>query len=136
LRTRIDGRSAWCDRRLLARIHRYTLDRLRREIEPVTAAQFLRFLGAWQHADPAYRLDGPRGVAAVVAQLARFEVAAAAWEANVFTSRVRGYRREWLDQLTLSGEVAWVRLWGSSLSPVRRTPVCLLPREDLEAWTS
>ena len=59
LRTRIAGRPAWCDRRLLARIHRYTLDRLRREIEPVTAAQFVRFLARWQHAAEEHRLDGP-----------------------------------------------------------------------------
>jgi ATP-dependent Lhr-like helicase len=136
LRARIDGREAWCDRRLLARIHRYTLDRLRREIEPVTAAQYLRFLGAWQHVDPETRLEGPRGVAEVAAQLAGFEVPAAAWEANVLPARVRGYKREWLDQVTLSGEVVWGRMWGAGLSPVRRTPVCLLPREDLEAWSS
>jgi ATP-dependent helicase Lhr and Lhr-like helicase len=136
LRTRIDGRVAWCDRRLLARIHRYTLDRLRREIEPVSAAQFLRFLAAWQHADPAFRLEGPRGVAGVLAQLAGFEVPAAAWEASVLPARVRGYRREWLDQLTLSGEVAWARLWGAGTSPVRRIPLSLLPREDLDAWAS
>jgi ATP-dependent Lhr-like helicase len=136
LRARIDGREAWCDRRLLARIHRYTLDRLRKEIEPVTAAQFLRFLASWQHVDPETRLEGPRGVAAVAAQLAGFEVPAAAWEASVLPARVRGFKREWLDQVTLSGEVVWGRLWGAGLSPVRRTPVCLLPREDLEAWSS
>ena len=120
LRTRIDGRQAWCDRRLLARIHRYTLDRLRREIEPVTAAQFLRFLACWQHVDPEHRLEGPRGVAEVIAQLAGFEVPAAAWEASVLPARVRGYKREWLDQLTLSGEVAWGRLWGAGSSAIRR----------------
>jgi ATP-dependent Lhr-like helicase len=136
LRTRIAGRAAWCDRRLLARIHRYTLDRLRREIEPVTASQFLRFLGCWQHADPAHALEGPRGVAQVVAQLAGFEVAAAAWEGTVLLERVRGYRREWLDQLTLSGEVAWLRLWGSGASPIRSTPIALVPRADLETWLS
>ena len=63
LRARIEGREAWCNRRLLARIHRYTIDRLRREIEPVTASEFLRFLSCWQHADDAHRLEGPRGVA-------------------------------------------------------------------------
>jgi ATP-dependent Lhr-like helicase len=136
LRTRIDGRLAWCDRRLLARIHRYTLDRLRKEIEPVTAAQFLRFLACWQHLDPEYRLEGPRGVAQVVAQLAGFEVAAAAWEGSVLPARVRGYRRDWLDQLTLSGEIAWGRLWGGGASAVRRTPICLVPREDLESWAA
>ncbi|HJW13829.1 MAG TPA: helicase-related protein, partial [Thermoanaerobaculia bacterium] len=80
LRTRIGGRQAWCDRRLLARIQRYTLDRLRREIEPVSAAQFLRFLACWQHVDPEHRLEGTRGVAEVIRQLAGFEVPAAAWE--------------------------------------------------------
>jgi ATP-dependent Lhr-like helicase len=136
LRTRIEGRPAWCDRRLLARIHRYTLDRLRREIEPVTAAQFLRFLACWQHVDAEHRLEGPRGVAQVIAQLAGFEVPSAAWEASILPGRVRGYRREWLDQLTLSGEVAWGRLWGSGISPIRMTPVALLPREDLDQWTA
>ncbi|HEY6928786.1 MAG TPA: DEAD/DEAH box helicase, partial [Thermoanaerobaculia bacterium] len=134
LRTRIDGQAAWCDRRLLARIHRYTLERLRREIEPVSAAQFLRFLGCWQHVDPAHKLEGPRGVAQVIEQLAGFEVPAAVWEASVFPSRVRGYRREWLDQVTLSGEAVWGRLWGSGAAPVRRTPISLVPREGLDSW--
>jgi ATP-dependent Lhr-like helicase len=134
LRCRIDGREAWCNRRLLARIHRYTLDRLRKEIEPVTAAQFLRFLSRWQHADAESRLEGPRGVAAVVSQLAGFEAPAPAWERSVLPLRVRGYRREWLDQLTLSGEVTWGRLFGAGLSPLRRTPICLLMREDLGDW--
>ena len=136
LRTRIDGRQAWCDRRLLARIHHDTLDRLRREIAPVTAAEFLRFLACWQHADPEHHLDGPRGVAEAIRQLAGFDVPAAAWEATVLPTRVRGYRREWLDQLTSSGEVAWARLWGSGASVIRRTPVCLVMREDLDSWTS
>ena len=136
LRTRIGGSEAWCDRRLLARIHRYTLERLRREIAPVSAAQFLRFLGCWQHVDPDHRLEGPRGVAEVVSQLAGFEVPAAAWEGSVLPARVRGYKREWLDQLTLSGEVTWGRLWGSGASAMRRTPVCLVMREDLDEWSS
>ena len=136
LRTRIAGRRAWCDRRLLARIHRYTLDRLRREIEPVSAGQFVRFLGCWQHVDPAHRLDGPRGVAQTVSQLAGFEIAAAAWEGTVLPARVRGYKREWLDQLTLSGEIAWLRLWGTGAAAIRTTPIAILPREDLDAWLS
>jgi len=136
LRTRIGGRQAWCDRRLLARIHRYTLDRLRKEIEPVSAAQFLRFLGCWQHVEPEHRLEGPRGVAEVIGKLAGFEVPAAAWEASLLPARVRGYKREWLDQLTLSGEVAWGRLWSASSGPIRRAPICLMPREELDVWTS
>jgi len=136
LRCRIDGQPAWCERRLLARIQRQTLERLRREIEPVTAAEFWRFLAAWQHADPAYRLDGPRGVATVVRQLAGFEIPAAAWEATVLPLRVRHYKREWLDELTLTGELAWGRLWGRGNTPVRATPVCLVPRADLGTWSA
>ena len=136
LRGRFEGRAGWCSRRLLARIHRYTLDRLRKEIEPVTAADFLRFLGCWQHLDEEHRLEGPRGVGDVIRQLAGFEVPAAAWEASVLPARVRGYRREWLDELTLSGEMAWARLWGSAASPIRSTPVCLVPRDELEPWAS
>jgi ATP-dependent helicase Lhr and Lhr-like helicase len=136
LRTRIDGREAWCDRRLLARIHRYTLDRLRREIEPVTATQFLDFLACWQHVDPEHHVDGPKGVAEVIEQLAGYEIPAAAWEGSVLPARVRGYRREWLDQLTLSGDIVWGRFWGAAQSPVRRTPVALVPRADLESWTA
>ncbi|MEO6463135.1 MAG: ATP-dependent DNA helicase, partial [Candidatus Eisenbacteria bacterium] len=135
LRCRIDGRTEWCERRLLARIQRYTLDRLRREIEPISAAEMWRFLAAWQHVDPAHHLDGPRGVATVVRQLAGFEIPAAAWEATVLPLRVRNYRREWLDELTLTGEVAWGRLWGRGNTPVRSTPVCLVPRADLATWT-
>jgi ATP-dependent Lhr-like helicase len=134
MRTRIDGRQAWCDRRLLARIQRYTLDRLRREIEPVTASQFLAFLACWQHVDPEHLLEGPRGVVEALRQLAGFEVPAAGWEASVLPARVRDYKREWLDQGTLSGELAWLRLWGASPSILRRTPLALVPRDDLESW--
>jgi ATP-dependent Lhr-like helicase len=136
MRARFDGRQAWCDRRLLARIRRHTLERLRKEIEPVSASQFLRFLACWQHADGEHRLEGPRGVAAVIYKLAGFEVPAAAWEGSVLPARVRGYKREWLDQITLSGEVMWGRLWGAGATPVRRTPVCLFPREEAESWAA
>ncbi|MBI1852350.1 MAG: DEAD/DEAH box helicase [Planctomycetes bacterium] len=136
MRARVDGRQASCDRRLLARIHRYTVERLRKEIEPVSAADYLRFLACWQHADSEHRLEGPRGVAEVVRQLAGFEVPAAAWEASVLPARVRGYKREWLDQLTLSGEAVWGRLWGGGASPIRTTPIALVLREDLDAWAA
>jgi ATP-dependent Lhr-like helicase len=134
LRTRLGGRTVWCERRLLARIHRYTLERLRREIEPVSAAQFLQFLGCWQHADEGYRLDGPRGVAEVLNQLTGFEAPAPAWETHILPQRVRDYRREWLDELTLSGEFAWGRLWGGGASAIRVTPIGFVPREQMEEW--
>jgi ATP-dependent Lhr-like helicase len=134
LRTRLGGRTAWCERRLLARIHAYTIDTLRRDIQPVTASEFLQFLACWQHVDEDFMLEGPRGVAEVLNQLAGFEVPAAAWETHVLPRRVRGYKREWLDDLTLSGEFAWGRLWGGAASAIRVTPMTFVPRERLDEW--
>jgi ATP-dependent Lhr-like helicase len=134
LRTRYAGQPMWCERRLLARIHRYTIERLRQEIEPVTASQFLQFLACWQHADPGYQIDGPRGVVEVLKQLAGFEIPAWAWESHVLPSRVKDFRKEWLDELTLHGEFAWGRLWGGAATPIRITPISIVPREDLEPW--
>ena len=134
LRGRFEGRAGWCSRRLLARIHRYTLEGLRKEIEPVTPLDFLRFLASWQYVDAERQLDGPRGVLQVIQRLSGFEVPALAWETSVLPARVRGYKRAWLDELTLSGEVVWGRIWGSAATPIRTTPVCLVPRDDLEAW--
>jgi ATP-dependent Lhr-like helicase len=136
LRVRLEGREAWCDRRLLARIHRYTVDRLRSEIEPASASDFLRFLACRQNVDEEHRLEGPRGVAEVVRKLAGFEVPARAWEGSILPARVKDYRREWLDHLTLTGEAAWGRLWGSGASAIRTTPVSLVLREDLDRWRS
>src|SRR2546425_3729123 len=79
----------WCDRRLLARIHRYTLNRLRSEIEPVAAADFMRFLLHWQHVAAGEQLKGAEGLAAIVEQLEGFELATAAWEHDVLPARVR-----------------------------------------------
>jgi ATP-dependent Lhr-like helicase len=136
LRTRLNGRTAWCERRLLARIHRSTVETLRREIEPVSASEFLQFLACWQHVDDDYMLEGPRGVAEVLTQLAGFHVPVSAWETQVLSRRVRGYRREWLDELTLSGEFAWGRLWGGAGSAIRITPIALVPRQELDEWLS
>jgi ATP-dependent helicase Lhr and Lhr-like helicase len=136
LRGRFEGKPGWCSRRLLARIHRYTLERLRREIEPVSAADYLRFLLAWQKVDPEYKVEGPRGTLEVIEQLAGFEAPAWAWEASILPSRVKNYRREWLDELALSGEIAWGRLWGSAASTLPSTPICVLPREALGAWSA
>ena len=134
MRARIDGREAWCDRRLLARIQRYTLERLRREIEPVSAADFLRFLAAWQHVAEGHRLEGPAGASEIVRQLSGFEVPVARWERRVLAPRVRGYRSEWLDQRMLAGEIAWGRLSAGGKTALRSTPIALFPREELESW--
>jgi len=134
LRSRLNGQPIWCERRLLARIHRYTLDALRREIEPVTASEFLQFLAAWQHVDPEYQLEGPHGVSQVLRQLSGFEAPAWAWESHIMPRRVRGYQREWIDNVTLSGEFVWGRLWGGASTAVRVTPIAFVPREDWDRW--
>ena len=134
LRVRLGGAEAWCDRRLLARIHGYTLQRLRREIAPVSIREFMRFLAAWQHLTDEARLEGPRGVAETLRQLAGFPIPAGAWERKVLRGRVRDYRPQWLDELALAGEFVWGRLWGAAASPPRATPICILPRADLDAW--
>src|SRR5207237_7476007 len=105
-----DGPEEFCARRLLARIHNYTQARLRREIEPVTAQDFMRFLLRWQHVAPGTRRERRLGVLSVVGQLQGFELAAGAWERGVLGSRVEGYRTEWLDELCLSGDLGWGRL--------------------------
>jgi ATP-dependent Lhr-like helicase len=100
----------WCERRLLARIHRLTLGTLRREIQPVTAAQFLRWLLRWQHVAPGSQVMGERGLLEVLRQLQGFEVPANAWEPQLLARRVAGYDPKALDQLCLTGAVGWGRL--------------------------
>ena len=100
----------WCNRRVLARIHRLTLSTLRREIEPVSSAKFMRFLVRWQHLAPGTQLHGEDGVRAILHQLQGYEISAAAWESSVLRHRIARYEPELLDRLCLSGEVVWGRL--------------------------
>src|SRR5438552_5201904 len=86
----------WCDRRLLARIHRLTINRLRAEIQPVSLAEFQRFLLAWQHLDAEHRLEGVAGVGAVLEILDGYEVPAAGWEPDVLALRIKDYHPQWL----------------------------------------
>jgi ATP-dependent helicase Lhr and Lhr-like helicase len=119
----------WCDRRLLARIHRYTLSRLRAEIEPVSAADFMRFLLHWQHVAAEDQVRGDEGLAAVIEQLEGFELAAASWEHDVLASRVADYSPDLLDRLCLSGRVAWGRLTAGNKAPLKTSPISLFLRE-------
>jgi ATP-dependent Lhr-like helicase len=135
------GDEEFCARRVLTRIHAYTRQRKRRETEPVTARDFIRFLLRWQHVTPDTRREGSRGVLSVVEQLQGFELAAGAWEKAIFPARVTGYRREWLDEACLDGGIAWGRLSlradgdelprRGGLAPSRATPVTLTIRDDL-----
>jgi len=132
----------WCSRRLLARIHAYTQHRLRREIEPVTAQELVRFLLQWQHVAPGSQRQGRAGVLAVVDQLQGFEIPAGAWEEAIFPARVEGYQHRWLEDLCHSGDLVWGRLSPrtadaegtvrrGSATPSRATPVTFSLREDL-----
>jgi ATP-dependent Lhr-like helicase len=125
----------WCERRLLARIHHTTLGRLRREIAPVTTAEYIRFLLRWQHLAPGTQLHGEAGTRAVIAQLQGFELAAAGWEADVLAARLGRYDDRWLDALCMSGEVVWGRFSprATTGSPTRSAPIGLALRADL-AW--
>jgi len=100
----------WCDRRILARIHRATLHALRREIEPVPAAVYLRFLAAWQHAAPGTRLRGPAGLLEVVEILQGFEAPVEAWEPSILSARIESFDPGDLERLGLGGQVVWGRL--------------------------
>jgi len=100
----------WCDRRLLARIHRLTVATLRKQIEPVTPAQFMRWLLRWQHIAPGSQVQGERSTLEVIRQLQGFEIPANAWERHVLAHRIADYDPKWLDQLCLTGAVGWGRL--------------------------
>ncbi|HEV2856033.1 MAG TPA: DEAD/DEAH box helicase [Thermoanaerobaculia bacterium] len=133
------GIEEWCERRLLARIHRYTMDRLRREIEPVSQADYLRFLLSWQRVNPDDHAEGPESLHALVEQLEGFEAAASAWEGEILPARMKEYDPAWLDSLCLSGRFVWGRgsapgPGGSRRSPVRATPIALLSRQNLPFW--
>jgi ATP-dependent helicase Lhr and Lhr-like helicase len=130
----------WCERALLARIHRYTLNRLRAEIEPVSPADFMRFLFRWQHVDRATTLTGLDGLRAIVAELDGYELAAGAWERDVLPARLDRYDASMLDMVCLSGEAGWARLSPAHLpegpvpSLVFATPVALFLRDHEAAW--
>jgi ATP-dependent Lhr-like helicase len=162
MRGNFSGEAAleWCERRLLARIHRYTVQRLRAEIEPVSVADFLRFLFDWQGLTTDPRPEGPQALAAVIEQLEGFEAPAAAWEADLLAARLHDYDPQYLDGLCLAGRALWTRLTppkpqprhpgraalGSVQSPkvadgkehasqpVRTTPIALLTRSRLTLW--
>ncbi|HEV7733808.1 MAG TPA: DEAD/DEAH box helicase, partial [Candidatus Binatia bacterium] len=140
-RYRAGADEEWCDRALLARIHRMTVGRLRREIEPVTAADLMRFLFRWQHVQPGTRVHGRHGLLEVVSQLEGLELPARAWEAQVLPARVSRYLPDDLEHLCLAGELAWGRLRVDApdddagprplRSPGRAAPLAFVLREDL-----
>jgi ATP-dependent Lhr-like helicase len=134
----------WCHRRLLARIHRLTIGILRKDVEPVTASEFMQFLLQWQHVVPGSRQHGEAGLLQVIKQLAGFEAAASAWEPQLLRLRMAKYEPELLDHLCLSGTVGWGRLSPHRIFsqagetdrrrivPTSLAPISLFPRDDRE----
>ncbi|MGI9034309.1 MAG: DEAD/DEAH box helicase [Acidimicrobiales bacterium] len=135
------GETEWVARRLLARMHSYSRRSRRQGAEAVTAQDFMRFLLRWQHLAPGTQVGGEAGLMAVLEQLQGFEAAAASWEAELLTRRVRHYEPAWLDRLCHNGEVAWLRLTprvaddadAPSAAPSKATPISVVLRADL-AW--
>jgi ATP-dependent helicase Lhr and Lhr-like helicase len=144
------GAEEWCERRLLARVHGYTVKRLRAEIEPVAARDFLRFLLSWQRVAPDARMEGPDAIDTVVGQLEGFEAPAGAWESELLPARLAGYEPAWLDDRCLAGQIAWTRLRPRAgragngrpnggegrAAPVRTTPITLVARRRAALWSS
>jgi ATP-dependent helicase Lhr and Lhr-like helicase len=139
----------WCERRLLARIHHYTVKRLRAEIEPVAARDFLRFLLSWQRVAADTRMEGPEAVDTIVGQLEGFEAPAGSWESEILPARLAGYEPAWLDDRCLAGHLTWTRLrprpaasngranaGESRPTPVRTTPITLLARRHAAHWAA
>jgi ATP-dependent Lhr-like helicase len=133
----------WCERRLLARIHQYTVKRLRAEIEPVAAREFSCFLLEWQRVAGESRMAGPDALEAIVSQLEGFEAPAGAWETEILPARLAGYDPAWLDDLCLAGRVVWRRLRPLSgrpnagvPAPLRTTPITFLVRRHASLWSA
>jgi ATP-dependent helicase Lhr and Lhr-like helicase len=134
----------WCERRLLARIHRYTLDRLRAEIQPVTPAEFMRFLFRWHHVEPGHQMRGVDGLGSVMDALDGCELPAVAWEADILPARVDEYEPGLLDRLCMAGRVAWGRFSGPALGgsglrtsgPLKSSPIAMFKRDSNAAWAA
>ncbi len=128
----------WCERRLLSRIHSYTIRRLRSEIQPVSAADYMRFLFVWHQLVPGAQPEGTDALQQAMTKLEGFEAPAAAWESDILPSRVMNYDYLWLDVLCISGKITWGRFRlpssAATTSPVRTTPITFVSRHHLKAW--
>ena len=127
----------WCERHLLARIHRYTIRRLRREIEPVELQDFMRFLFDWQHLTPDTQWQGQDALPQLLTLLEGYEAPAGSWEADLLALRLPDYSILWLDDLCRAGKVVWTRIdapRSAAGGPVRGTPIVLLPRRQTALW--
>jgi len=134
MRARCGGRELWAHRRLLARVRRTMLDRLRAAVQPVSQADYEAFLPGWQHATGFTQRAGPRGLHDTLQQLATATFPSNVWEHEVLPRHLGDFRRDALDQVTMSGEFAWLRLWGPWRGPLSKLPLSFVPRAELPLW--
>jgi len=130
----------WCERRLLSRIHRYTIKKLRNEIQPVSSADYMRFLFTWHQMEPDAQPQGPDALQNAMQKLEGFEAPASAWESDIFPSRVTDYDYLWLDVLCISGKISWGRFRAANATekkvsnPIKTTPISFVNRNHLAVW--
>ena len=134
-----NAETEWCERRLLARIHRYTLEKLRRAIKPISSSDYVRFLLRWHSLTEGTRKEGPEALKEVLDQLDGFSCPAIAWESDVLPSRIKDYDHLWLDTCCLSGKTMWGRYLRTQSvragnTPIRTTPITLVNRTTFAAW--
>ncbi|MGV8091134.1 MAG: hypothetical protein AB2L24_04635 [Mangrovibacterium sp.] len=135
-------KTEWCERRLLARIHRYTIKKLRSEIQPVSSADYMRFLFSWHQAVPGNLAQGPVALEHILQKLEGFEAPAAAWEGDILPTRVADYDYQWLDMLCVAGKISWGRFRPSVMAdkerkmttPIKTTPITFVSRRHLDVW--
>ncbi len=135
-------KTEWCERRLLARIHRYTIKKLRSEIQPVSSADYMRFLFSWHQAVPGSLAQGPVALEHILQKLEGFEAPAAAWEGDILPARVADYDYQWLDMLCVAGKISWGRFRPSVMAdkerkmttPIKTTPITFVSRRHLDVW--
>lgn len=136
------GDEEWCERRLLARIHRYTIKKLRSEIQPVSSADYMRFIFRWHQLERGNLAQGPTGLEHVLQKLEGYEAPAVAWESDILPARIADYDHQWLDMLCVAGKISWGRFRPSAYqakdkkaaSPIRTTPVTFVGRNRLNVW--
>lgn len=135
------GSEEWCERRLLARIHRYTIKKLRSEIQPVSSADFMRFLFSWHQLEAGNQSQGPTALEHALQKLEGFEAPAVAWESDIFPSRIAAYDHQWLDMLSVAGKISWGRFRPAIInkekkasSPIRTTAITFVNRNHLGTW--
>ena len=134
-----DAETEWCERRLLARIHRYTLEKLRRAIKPISSSDYIRFLLRWHGLTGGARKEGAEALNGALDQLDGFSCPAIAWESDILPSRIKDYDHNWLDTCCLSGKTTWGRYLRvqnnrAGNTPIRTTPITLVNRATFVAW--